>query len=115
MWCPSTISTITTQPPEPGATTLSTVEACPIGKPRCVSSMGVRPHPLRSDRISADTIPLRLLAEPVKLSEIVPTLEATLRAAARPCPPLREFAVANFDRMPLKASAMEDLHITTGR
>jgi DUF2950 family protein len=75
--------------------------------------MGVRPLRRRSDRISADTIPLRLLPEVARVSEIVPP-EAALRAAVRRCPPPPGFAPANLDRTPSKASATEHLRPTMG-
>ena len=82
-------------------------------KPRCVSSTGARPLRRRSDRISADTIPPRLLPEVAKVSEVVPP-EAALRAAVRRCQPPPGFAPANLARMPSKASATEHLRPTTG-
>src|SRR5262245_59739899 len=64
--------------------------------------MGARLPRHRSDRISAGTIPPRLF----------PGVATALRAAVPrgPLPP--GFAAVNCDRMPSKALATEDLHIT---
>src|SRR6476660_7352198 len=75
--------------------------------------MGVQPLRRRPDRISADTIPPRLLPEVARVSEIVPP-EAALRAAVPRCAPPPGIATANLDRMPSKASATEHLRPPTG-